>query len=105
MVMVVLILMMKILCLARRTKDVNVSGMVRYRQTAGFNGIVDSDSQTNIDNNLSLFGVPPASLSPGTVHDGRQEYDLNLKTTYKDFYFEGYIFNKNQGPFIRPNIL
>ena len=83
-------------------KDVNVSGMVRYRQTAGFNGIVESDSQTNIDNNLSLFGVPPASLSPGTVHDGRQEYDLNLKTTYKDFYFEGLYINKNQGPFIGP---
>ena len=58
----------------------------RYRQTSGFDGIVESDNQTRIDNVLSPFGFPAASQAPGGVDDWRQEYDLNLKTVYKDFF-------------------
>lgn len=36
------------------------------------------------------------------MHDGRQEYDLNLRVIYKDFYVEGLYINKNKGPFIGP---
>ena len=82
--------------------NIGISGSLRYRQTEGFNGIVESDLQTEIDNSLSPFGIPPASQAPSSVHDGRQEYDMNLKTTYKDFYFEGLYINKNKGPFIGP---
>ena len=28
---------------------------------------------------------------------GEQEYDLNLKVAYKDFYVEGLYINKNRG--------
>ena len=79
---------------------VDVSGMLHYRQTGGFDGIVESDRQTILDNTLSSFGVPAVSQAPGSVHDGRQEYDVNLKVAYKDFYFEGLYINKNVSPFI-----
>ncbi|MEK7700026.1 MAG: TonB-dependent receptor [Planctomycetota bacterium] len=73
-------------------ENVAISGMTHYKQTAGFNGTVQEDA---------LFPAP-FSKSPGKVHDGRQEYDLNLKVTHKDFYVEGLYINKNQGPFIGP---
>jgi len=79
--------------------NVNVSGMVHYRQSGGFDGIVESDSQTRIDNS---FGFPAASQAPGRVEDWRQEYNLNLKADYKGVYFEGLYSNKNRGPFIGP---
>ena len=78
---------------------VDISGMLHYRQTSGFDGIVESDRQTILDNTLSSFGVPAVSQSPGRVHDGRQEYDMNLKVAYKDFYFEGLYINKDVSPF------
>lgn len=78
---------------------VDISGMLHYRQTSGFDGIVESDRQTILDNTLSSFGVPAASQAPGRVHDGRQEYDMNLKVAYKEFYFEGLYVNKNVSPF------
>jgi outer membrane receptor for ferrienterochelin and colicins len=75
-------------------EKINISGMARYRQTTGFDGIVDEDS----------LSPAPFSQSPGKVDDGRQEYDLNLRVTYKDFYAEGLYINKNQGPFIGPQL-
>ncbi|HHT9114073.1 MAG: TonB-dependent receptor [Planctomycetes bacterium] len=81
---------------------VDISGMVHYRHTDGFDGIVESDLVTQIDNALDPLGFPPASQAPGRVEDWRQEYDLNLRVSYKDFYVEGLYINKNQGPFIGP---
>ncbi|MBI2470657.1 MAG: TonB-dependent receptor [Planctomycetes bacterium] len=81
---------------------VDISGMIHYRHTDGFEGVVESDSQTRIDNALSPFGFPAVSQAPGRVQDWRQEYDLNLKVVYKDFYVEGMYINKNRGPFIGP---
>ncbi|NUO08495.1 MAG: TonB-dependent receptor [Candidatus Brocadia sp.] len=71
---------------------VNVSGMAHYRQTTGFDGIVEEDS----------LSPAPFSQAPGKVQDDRQEYDLNLRVTYKDFYVEGLYINKNEGPFTGP---
>ncbi|MDQ1271968.1 MAG: hypothetical protein QG591_598, partial [Planctomycetota bacterium] len=82
--------------------SVGISGMVHYRQTDGFDGIVERDSQTIVDNSLSSLGFPNVSQAPGKVQDGRQEYDLNLKVTYKNFYVEGLYINKNAEPFIGP---
>jgi len=79
--------------------NVNVSGMVHYRQSDGFDGIVESESQTRIDNS---FDFPAASQAPGRVEDWRQEYNLNLKVDYKGVYFEGWYSNRNRGPFIGP---
>src|SRR3989339_137406 len=81
---------------------VSISGMVHYRQSDGFDGVVESDNQTRIDNSLSSFGFSQVSQAPGRVEDGRQEYDLNLKAVYKDVYFEGWYSNRNRGPFIGP---
>ncbi len=81
---------------------VNISGMMHYRQTDGFDGIVESDNQTRIDNTLSSFGFSSTSQAPGRVEDGRQEYDLNLKAVYQDIYFEGWYSNRNRSPFIGP---
>ena len=79
---------------------VDISGMLHYRQTSGFNGIIESDSQTILDNALPTPPFSDASQAPGSVHDGRQEYDMNLKIVYKGFYFEGLYINKNISPFI-----
>ncbi len=84
--------------------EFSISGMARYRETNGFDGIVDSDSQTALDSSLSPFGFIPASNAPGRVDDGRREYDLNLKLNYKDFYAEGLYINKSQGPFVGPGL-
>ncbi len=67
---------------------VGISGLVRYRETDGFDGVVESDVLQN----------------RGRVQDWRREYDLNLKITYKGFYGEGLYINKNQGPFIGPQL-
>lgn len=81
-------------------QDIAVSGMVHYRQTSGFDGIIKSDNQTILDKQLGST----ASRAPGKVHDGRQEYDMHLKVDYKDFYFQGWYSNKNQEPFIGPQL-
>src|SRR3990172_6649415 len=86
----------------KKLGKVSVSGMVHYRQLDGFDGIVERDNQTRIDNALSSFGFSRVSQAPGRVEDGRQEYDLNLKADYKDVYFEGWYSNRNRGPFIGP---
>ncbi|GAN35404.1 MAG: TonB-dependent receptor [Candidatus Brocadia sp. AMX2] len=81
---------------------VDISGMVRYRHTDGFDGIVESDIVTQIDTALASLGFPPSSQAQGRVEDWREEYDLNLKVVYKGFYVEGLYINKNMGPFIGP---
>lgn len=81
-------------------RGIGISGMYQYRETNGFDGVVDSDAQTLTDSITSSFGIPPASRSPGRVDTRRREYDLNLRLTYKDFYLEGLYVNKNQGVYI-----
>ncbi len=79
-----------------------VSGMTHYRETDGFDGIVESDVLTGIDKSLAPFGIPAASVAPGEVRDWRREYDMNLRMNYSDIYVEGYYMNKNQGTFVGP---
>lgn len=83
-------------------REVSISGIARYRQTSGFDGMVKSDYQTKLDDQLSLFGFPPVSEAPGRVNDARQEYDLNMKMVYKDIYVEGLYINKRKEPFVGP---
>lgn len=73
-----------------------ISGMAYYRQTDGFDGTVEEDAQSGLDR---IFGSS-ASLAPGSVHDGRREFALNLKVTYKDLWLQGWYSNKNREPFI-----
>lgn len=77
---------------------VNISGMAHYRQTSGFDGTVESDRQTLLDREFATS----ASRAPGSVRDGRQQFDLNLKMVYKDFYIEGMYLNKDKEPFVGP---
>lgn len=81
---------------------IDISGMAHYRRTDGFDGVVESDIVTQIDNALSPLSFPPASQAPGSVEDWRQEYDLNMKVAYKGFYVAGLYINKKMGPFIGP---
>ena len=81
---------------------VDIYGMIHYRQTGGFDGIIESDTQTLMDNAFSSLGYPPASFAPGRVHDDRQEYDIELKATYNDFYFNGWYTNSRSDSFIGP---
>lgn len=77
---------------------IDISGLAHYRQTTGFNGIVESDYQTVLDKKLNTS----ASQAPGRVQDERQQFTLNLKMVYKDFYIEGMYLNKDKEPFIGP---
>ncbi|HJW87684.1 MAG TPA: TonB-dependent receptor [Candidatus Brocadiaceae bacterium] len=77
---------------------VNVSGMLHYRQTDGFDGILGRDRQTTLD---GIFGTS-ASNAPGNVQDGRQEFAMNLKVEYNDLWFHGWYNNKNRDTFIGP---
>ena len=79
---------------------VAVSGMAHYRQTKGFDGIVKSDSQSMIDKAVAPYKIPAASVAPGRVEDWRQEYVLDLKMVYENFYVRGFYLNKDKGPFI-----
>jgi len=79
-----------------------ISGMLHYRQTSGFDGEIESDTQTILDNSLSPFGYPAVSEAPGSVNDGRQEYILNMKVTYTDVWFQGWYSNKNLDTFLGP---
>ncbi|MCF6148334.1 MAG: TonB-dependent receptor [Candidatus Kuenenia sp.] len=86
----------------KRYGNVEVSGMMHYRDTNGYDGTIESDSQSVLDNSLSPFGFPAVSQAPGEVEDWRREYSLNLKVAYKDVYFQGWYNNKNRGPFVGP---
>ncbi|MBM4054257.1 MAG: TonB-dependent receptor [Planctomycetes bacterium] len=86
----------------KRYGNVEVSGMMHYRDTNGYDGTIESDSQSVLDNSLSPFGFPAVSQAPGEVEDWRREYSLNLKMAYKDVYFQGWYNNKNRGPFVGP---
>lgn len=86
----------------KKLENLEISGMVNYTDSNGYNGKVESDSQTIIDRNLSSLGYAPASLAPGSVDDWRREYDMDLKLKYNDFYLRGWYSNKNRGPFIGP---
>ena len=74
-------------------------GMARYKSTDGFNGKIKGDYQTTLDN---TFGSH-ASLAPGRAHDGRQEFDLNMKATYGDLWLQGWYTNKNYQSFVGPS--
>lgn len=82
----------------------DISGMVHYRETNGFDGVVQADAQTGIDNALPTPPFPDVSQAPGKVEDWRREYDLNLRATYKDFYAEALYVNRNQGTFLSPSL-
>ncbi len=77
---------------------VNISGMLHYRQTDGFDGILERDSQTRLD---KVFGTS-ASNTPGNVYDGRQEFAMDMKVEYNDLWFHGWYHNKNRETFIGP---
>ena len=83
---------------------IDISGMLHYRQTSGFAGVIESDSQTIIDNALSPppLGFSAVSQAPGSVHDSRQEYDMHMKIAYSDFWFQGWYSNKNFDTFVGP---
>ncbi len=83
-------------------EKVDISGMFHYRETDGFDGIVEEDSITLLDKSLTPLGFPAVSQAPGSVDDWRREYDLHLRVTYADFFFQGWYSNKNNGPFIGP---
>ncbi|MBM4053134.1 MAG: TonB-dependent receptor [Planctomycetes bacterium] len=77
-----------------------ISGMVNYTDSNGYDGTVTSDSQTVVDNELSSLGYSPSSLAPGSVDDWWREYDMDLLLKYDDVYLRGFYSNKNRGPFI-----
>jgi len=77
--------------------NIGISGMVHWRETDGFDGIVESDLESRFD--------PAHSVAPGSVQDWRQEYGMNLKTTYKDFYTEVLYNHNRRGPFIGPQYI
>lgn len=86
----------------KRYGNIDVSGMMHYRDTNGYDGIIESDSQSVLDRSLSPYGFPAVSQAPGEVEDWRREYSLNLKMAYKDVYLLGWYNNKNRGPFVGP---
>ncbi len=79
--------------------DIEITGMFHFSESDGYDGTVESDFQSMTDGFLSSF-FPAVSQAPGEVKDWTREFDLNLKITYKDFYFQGWYGNKNSGPFI-----
>ncbi|MDQ1271620.1 MAG: hypothetical protein QG591_250 [Planctomycetota bacterium] len=82
----------------------DVSGMVHYMDSNGFDGVVESDSQTAIDEAIPTPPFPDVSQAPGRVEDWVRRYDLNLRVTYNDIYFEGMYVNKNRGSFLSPSL-
>lgn len=73
--------------------------MMRYRSTDGFDGTINSDYQTILDN---VFGSS-ASQASGRVHDTSREHNVHLKVTYEDIWFQGWYSNKHMDSFIGPN--
>ncbi len=80
--------------------ELSVTGMIHYTETNGYKESINSDFVTSLDNSFSSFGFPTASEAPGSPEDWRRKYILNLKTNYKDFYFEGFYLNKNRGGYL-----
>ncbi|MCF6148102.1 MAG: TonB-dependent receptor [Candidatus Kuenenia sp.] len=82
--------------------DVSISGFIHYTSTDGYDGTIESDSQTIADNNISSYGFPAVSLAPGEVEDWKREFDMDFKFDYKDLYLRGFYSNRNRGPYIGP---
>ncbi|MCF6148104.1 MAG: TonB-dependent receptor plug domain-containing protein [Candidatus Kuenenia sp.] len=86
----------------KRYGDIAFSGLLHYRTTNGHEGTINSDTQTLVDSSISSLGYAKTSEAPGSVEDWRREYNLNLKTIYKDFYIEGLYINKDTSSYLGP---
>ncbi len=74
--------------------SIGISGMVHYRQTDGFDGIVERDSQTIVDNSLSSLGFRNGyfeSLPEGATVSSDTDGD-GIADTYHT-YPDGHIVN------------
>ena len=80
--------------------DFAISGTLHYRETDGFDAKIERDLASLNDEIVVPLGFSASSMAPGTLHDESQIFDLNLKTTYKDFSFEGWYRNKKWVPFL-----
>ena len=68
---------------ARTLGAVGLSGSLQVRDTDGAALPVLVDSQTVTDRALAPFGIPPASLAPGTTKDDQRDIDATFGAAFR----------------------
>lgn len=74
---------------------VDVAANFNFFDTNGFDGPIDEDLQTVLDQAMGTN----ASLAPGSVDASERKSDFELKLKYKDFQFLGRYMTRDTGPF------
>jgi iron complex outermembrane receptor protein len=63
-------------------KGLQISGFIRFLDTSGSRRIVAADAQTLADQDRIAAGLPPISLAPGPVAEGRHALDTNYRFSF-----------------------
>lgn len=58
-------------------KAIQISGFIRFLATSGSGRTIAADAQTLADQDRIAAGLPPISLAPGRVTEGRHALDTN----------------------------
>lgn len=84
------------LLFGKKFKDLGVAMNLNYYKTDGFEGSIEQDGQTLLD---QMFGTQ-ASLAPGQTDGDDEKYDLSLTLEYKGFRFDGKYADRERKPSI-----
>ena len=77
-----------------KIEELEVSAYLDGVTTDGFNGHVNKDQQSLLDQRLGTH----ASLAPGNMRGDENRFDAQLTMKYKNFKFDGKYFGKNYDP-------
>lgn len=76
----------------------DVSFAFEYHKTDGYDEIVDVDAQTLVDQQMSEFFIPPASLAPGQVNVRRDNIDARVDIGHDNWRYRfGFQSRRNGG--------
>jgi iron complex outermembrane receptor protein len=66
-------------------KELQISGFIRFMDTSGSGRMIAADAQTLADEDRVAAGLPPISLAPGPVAEGRHTLDTNYRFSFREF--------------------
>ena len=65
-------------------KAIQISGYIRFLDTSGSRRAIAADAQTRADQDRLAAGLPPISLAPGPVTEGRHALDTNYRFGFRE---------------------
>lgn len=85
---------------------VSLSGSFQYRKVDGTGLRLERDAATLLDQLNALLGIPPISLAPGRITDGREEFNAQARAQIGDFTLDATVADqRSEGNVSRFNTL